>query len=326
MKDRIVEELRKAKEAGQITTKRVHEIIEEAVSDVVIESKEGAAQLRLIVKEAVGAALIGLKKTGENTKETVEAAVEGAIAGARSHGDQTVEATWKEVWQLETRLTEERAQLAKDLSESLGGAKDAGETLSGDVKKWVESAVVDVKLKSTQLLGLTKQTVKEAVKEAIESGQDVKETVTRIAGDATEKALEEGRFTADRVKKIAEKVLSGAVEAAEEAGKGTKDAIAGAFVGTQVGIVSAIESVGEKTNEFSRNDLAQTKEDLEVIEALFLETTRKIAIRSGEVAKDILTDLADQAQKTTSALRQKARSAAERTADKVADKLKEAGK
>ena len=326
MKDRIVEELRKAKEAGQITTKRVHEIIEEAVSDVVIESKEGAAQLRLIVKEAVGAALIGLKKTGENTKETVEAAVEGAIAGARSHGDQTVEATWKEVWQLETRLTEERAQLAKDLSESLGGAKDAGETLSGDVKKWVESAVVDVKLKSTQLLGLTKQTVKEAVKEAIESGQDVKETVTRIAGDATEKALEEGRFTADRVKKIAEKVLSGAVEAAEEAGKGTKDAIAGAFVGTQVGIVSAIESVGEKTNEFSRNDLSQTKEDLEVIEALFLETTRKIAIRSGEVAKDILTDLADQAQKTTSALRQKARNAAERSADKVSDKLKEAGK
>jgi len=329
MKDRIVEELRKAKEAGQITTKRVHEIIEEAVSDVVIESKEGAAQLRLIVKEAVGAALIGLKKTGENTKVTVEAAVEGAIAGARSHGDQTVEATWKEVWQLETRLTEEKARLAKDLTEGLGGAKDAGETLSGDVKKWVESAVVDVKLKSTQLLGLTKQTVKEAVKEAIESGQDVKETVTRIAGDATEKALEEGRFTADRVKKIAEKVLSGAVEAveaAEKTGKGTKDAIAGAFVGTQVGIVSAIESVGEKTNEFSRNDLARTKEDLEVIEALFLETTRKIAIRSGEVAKDILTDLADQAQKTTSVLREKAQTAADKTADKVADKLKEAGK
>jgi len=329
VKDRIVEELRKAKEAGQITTKGVREIIEEAVSDVVSESREGVVQLRLVVKEAVGAAMTGLNEIGENTKETVEAVVEGAIAGARSHGDQTVNATWKEVRQLETRLTEERARLAKDLTEGLEGAKDAGKTLSKDAKKRIESAVVDVKLKSTQLLGLTKQTVKEAVKEAIESGQDVKETVTRIAGDATKKALEEGRFTADRVKKIAEKVLSGAVEAveaAEETGKGTKDAIAGAFVGTQVGIVSAIESVGEKTNEFSRNDLARTKEDLEVIEALFLETTRKIAIRSGEVAKDILTDLADQAQKTTSALRQKARNAAERSADKVSDKLKEAGK
>ena len=329
VKDRIVEKLRKAKEAGQVTTKSVRKITEEAVSDVVGESKEGAAQLRLIVKEAVGAAMTGLKETGENTKETVEAVVEGAIAGARSHGDKTVHATWKEARHLETRLAQEKAQLAKDLTEGLEGAKDAGEIFSGDVKKWVESSVVDVKLKSTQLLGLTKQTVKEAVKEAIESGQDVKETITRIAGDATEKALEEGRFTADRVKKIAEKVLSGAVEAveaAEETGKGTKDAIAGAFVGTQVGIVSAIESVGEKTNEFSRNDLAQTKEDLEVIEALFLETTRKIAIRSGEVAKDILTDLADQAQKTTSALRQKARNAADKTADKVSDKLKEAGK
>ncbi|MBC2703615.1 DUF6781 family protein [Desulfobacula sp.] len=322
MKDRIVEELRKAKEAGQITTKRVREIIEEAVSDVVSESKEGVVQLRSAVKDAVGAALIGLKKIGENTKETVEAAVEGAIAGARSHGDQTVEATWKEVWQLETRLTEERARLAKDLSESLGGAKDAGEILSGDVKKWVESAVVDVKLKSTQLLGLTRQTVKEAVKETIESGQDVKETVSRIASDATKKALEEGRFTADRVKIIVEKVLSGAVEAAEEVGKETKKVAHGAFEGTQKGIISAMESVEDKTKEFNRKDLARTREDLEVIEELFLETTRKIAIRSGEVTKDILTDLTGQARKTTSALKQKAHNDAEKTAGK----MKEAGK
>jgi len=326
MKDRIVEELRKAKKTGQVTTKMVREITEEAVSDVVGESREGAVQLRSAVKNAVDAAMTGLNEIGENTKKTVEAVVEGAIAGARNHGDKTVNATWKEVRHLEIRLTEEKARLAKDLTEGLEGAKDAGETLSGEVKKWIESAVVDAKLKSTQLLGLTKQTVKEAVKEAIESGQDVKETVSRIAGDATEKALEEGRFTAGRVKIIAEKVLSGAVEAAEETGKETKKVVQGAFEGTQKGIVSAIESVGDRTKEFSRNDLARTKEDLEVIEELFLETTRKIAIRSGEVAKDILTDLADQAQKTTSALRQKARNAAERSADKVSDKLKEAGK
>ena len=326
MKDRIVEKLRKTKEAGQVTTKMVREIIEEAVSDVVSESKEGVMQLRSVVKDAVGAAMTGLEETGENTKKTVEAVVEGAIAGARSHGDKTVNATWKEVRHLETRLTEEKARLAKDLTEGLEGTKDAGEILSGDVKKWVASAVVDVKLKSTQLLGLTKQTVKEAVKEAIESGQDVKETVTQIANDATEKALKEGRFTANRVKIIAEKVLSGAVEAAEEAGKETKKVVHGAFEGTQKGIVSAIESVGDRTKEFASKDLARTKEDLGVIEGLFLETTRKIAIRSGKVAKDVLNDLADQAKKTTSVLREKAQTAADKTADKVADKLKMAGK
>jgi len=326
MKDRIVEKLRKTKEAGQVTTKMVREIIEEAVSDVVSESKEGVMQLRSVVKDAVGAAMTGLEETGENTKKTVEAVVEGAIAGARSHGDKTVNATWKEVRHLETRLTEEKARLAKDLTEGLEGTKDAGEILSGDVKKWVASAVVDVKLKSTQLLGLTKQTVKEAVKEAIESGQDVKETVTQIANDATEKALKEGRFTANRVKIIAEKVLSGAVEAAEETGKETKKVVHGAFEGTQKGIVSAIESVGDRTKEFASKDLARTKEDLGVIEGLFLETTRKIAIRSGKVAKDVLNDLADQAKKTTSVLREKAQTAADKTADKMADKLKMAGK
>jgi hypothetical protein len=328
MKDRIVEELRKSKEAGQVTTKMVREIIEEAVSDVVGESKEGAVQLRSAVKNAVDAAMTGLDEIGENTKEIVEAVVGGAIAGARSHGEQAVKATWKEVWQLETRLTEERAQLAKDLTESLEGAKDAGEILSGDVKRWVESAVVDVKLKSTQLLGLTKQAVKEAVIEAIESGQDVKETVTWIASDATEKALEEGRFTADRVKAIAEKILSGAVEAAEETGKETKKVIHGAFEGIQKGIVSEIKSVEDKTKEFARTDLARSKEALDVIESLFLETTRKIATRSGKVAKDALNDLADQAKKTTSVLRERAQTAADKTADKVAgkDAVKKLGK
>ncbi|MBT9439985.1 MAG: hypothetical protein GAS50_12480, partial [Desulfobacterales bacterium] len=311
MKDRIVEELKKAKEAGQITTEKVRELVRDAVSAAVAETRGGVEELRPVVKNAVAAAVEGLKEAEADAKETVKGAVEGAIAGVRSRGDQAVEATRDELRKLEKRLEDEKTELAQSLRKGLEGAKEAGAALPKDIGERVESAVSDIKLKSTELLGLTRQTVKEAVKEAIESGKDVKETVVHITRDATERAVKEGRFSADRAKRIAEKIMSGAVEAAEDAGKEIKDVAVGAFEGVQKGIASAVESVGDKTKAFVREDLARTKEDLEAIEGLFIETTRKVAQRSGDVAKDVLNDLADQGKKTTSVLRRKARHAAE---------------
>jgi len=322
MKDRIVEELKKAKEAGQITTERVHDIVREAVSAAVAETDGSYKELRPVVKEAVAAAVEGLTEAGVDPEQTVEGAIAGAIAGACNSGDQAVEATREEIRQLEIRLENEKARLAQSLREGLEGVQEAGAALSEDVRKRVEDTVANVKLNSTELLGLTRQTVKEAVKQAIESGKDVKETVTLIAGDATEKALKEGRFTADRVKQITEKVLSGAVEAAEETGKEVKDVAAGAFEGAQKGIMSAIKSVENRTESFLGEDLFQTKEEPVFIDDLFIEITRKVAMRSGEKAMKKLNDLADQAGKTTSVLREKAHSAAET----VAERLKQTGK
>jgi len=311
MKDRIVEELKKAKEAGQITMEKVSEIVRDAVSAAVAETRGGVEELRPVVKNAVAAVVEGLKETEADAKETVKGAVEGAIAGARIRGDQAVEATRDELRKLEKRLEDERTELAQSLREGIEGAKDAGTALPEDIRERVESAVSDIKLKRTELLGLTRQTVKEAVKEAIKSGKDVKETVVHITGNATEKALKEGRFSADRAKRIAEKVMSGAVEAAEEAGKEIKNVAVGAFEGVQKGVASAVESVGDRTKAFVREDIDRTKEDLEAIEGLFIETIRKVAQRSGDVTKDVLNDLADQGKKTTAVLRRKARHAAE---------------
>jgi len=322
IKDRIAEELKKAKEAGQITMEKVSEIVRDAVSAAVAETRGRIEDMRPIVKSAVTAAVEGLKEAEVDVKETVKGAVEGAIAGVRSRGDQAVEATRDELQKLEKRLEDEKTELAQSLRKGLEGAKEAGVALPEDIRERVESAVSDIKLKSTELLGLTRQTVKEAVKEAIESGKDVKETVVHITRDATERAVKEGRFSADRAKRIAEKVMSGAVEAAEEAGKEIKDVASGAFEGTQKGIASAVESVGDKTKVFVREDLARTKEDFEAIEGLFIETTRKVAQRSGDVAKHVLNDLADQTRKTTKITTE----AVGKAAHIMAEEAKELGK
>ena len=78
MKDRIIEELRKAKEAGQITTEKVSEIVKVAVSAAVAETKGSIEELRPIVKDAIAAAMEGLKDVGADAKETVDRVVEGA--------------------------------------------------------------------------------------------------------------------------------------------------------------------------------------------------------------------------------------------------------
>jgi NADH dehydrogenase/NADH:ubiquinone oxidoreductase subunit G len=151
MKDRIVEELKKAKEAGQITTQKVREIVSKAVSAAVAETRGGVEELRPVVKNAVTAAVEGLKEAEVDVKETVEGAVEGAIAGVRSRGDQAVEATRDELRKLEKRLKDEKTELAQGLRKGLEGAKEAGAALPEDLKGRVESAVSDIKLKSTEL-------------------------------------------------------------------------------------------------------------------------------------------------------------------------------
>ncbi|MCK4426677.1 MAG: hypothetical protein KAV69_07995, partial [Deltaproteobacteria bacterium] len=67
---------------------------------------------------------------------------------------------------------------------------------------------------------------------------------------------------------------------------------------------------------------ARTKEDLEAVGDLFVETIRGVAGKSGKVAGEVLTEIADQARKTPSTLKEKASEAAET----VSNRLKELGK
>ncbi len=322
LKTRILEDLKKAKGTGEITVEKMHEIIKTAVSDALAETGGGIEKLRPVVKDAMTAAIEHLRDTGEDGKKIVSGVVEGAVAGAQKHGKETVESIHQELYKLQAKLDEEKRMLGQSLMESFEGAKEAGAALPEDIKEKIDVSVSDIKLKSTELLGLTKEIVKEAVKQTIEHGKDVKQTVEQIAGDTAKRALEEGHLSSERVKKIAEKILSGAVEAAEETGKEIKDVTSGAFEGAQKGIVSIVEAVGDKTKIFINDDLEQTKKDLGEIEELFLDAARKVANRSGEVAGDVLHKLVDKTKTGSSILEEKTKHAAE----SITKKLKESGK
>ena len=131
---------------------------------------------------------------------------------------QAMETTRKELREVKTRLLNEEAKLAEGVHSAIDGAKEAAGSFSGDVKEGIETAVTDARLKSSELLGLTRETVKGAVRKAIDTGTNVEEAVVDITRHATATALQESRSTLERARTVSESVLSAAVESAEELG------------------------------------------------------------------------------------------------------------
>jgi len=156
----------------------------------------------------------------------------------------------------------------------------------------------------------------------------VEETVTNITRNATLKALAETHFTSQKVKEVSNIVLSGATAAAEEAGIYIKEVAQGAVKGTREGVTTsaektreAISAAGEKVGEFIREDIARTREDLEVVNELFLETVRRLSHRSSEVVGEVFTDLIGRSRKAALDLKEKVDEDPETAAGRIKDTL-----
>jgi len=327
-KQHAAESIKKAKNSGKLTVQRVYEITRGEAADTAKNLKAEAKDLRRTTKDLVTSAVQSLKDAEDTSREKVSAALHGTVDGVRQVEKRILDATHAELSQTKARLQAEEAKLAKELREILDGARDAAGNFSGEVKSNMEIAVTDAKLKSTELLGLTREAVKAAVGKSIESGTKVEEAIVNVTRDATAKGLAEARLSAERARKVSETVLSAAVEAAEELNSHVKETASAATEGVRQGLTHAIErtrddigKAGQGLKAFAIEDLRQTKDDLEVVGDLFIETLRKVADRSGEVASDVLHELAEDAQKGGSKLREKAKTAAHA----AADHLKELG-
>jgi hypothetical protein len=331
MKQQLIESIKKANESGELTAHQVYDITRVGVAQSTQKLKVGAKELREITKEALTTAIQSLVDAEEASEEKISAAMHGTVDGIKEVESQILETTHKEFHQLKKQVRDEEAKLAEGMRAAIDGAREAADNFTGEVKESIEIAATDVKLKSTELLGLTRDTVKEAVHKAIDTGENVEKTVVEITRNATAKALEEARFTEERARKVSESVLSAAVEAAEGAGSNVKETASAAAEGVRQGLTDIVEQTrkrisktGKDVKEFAVEDLVQTKEDMEAVADLFVATLRKVAARSGEAAKDILHELADDAKKAGSTLREKAVAASHAVAERLTDMGSEA--
>ena len=328
MKQQLTKSVKKAKGSGELTAHQVYAITRDSVAQSAQKLKAGTKDLREITKEAVMTSVQSLVEVKEASKENIFAALHGAMDGIKQVESQVLDTTYKDLRKAKKRLSEKEASLAEGLNEAFEGARDAAGNFTEEVKTDIETALIDAKLKSVELLGLTRDTVKEAVRKAIETGAEVDETIVNLTRDATANALASARFSAERARKVSETVLSAAVEAAEELDSHVSETSSAAAEGVRQGLTDTVEltsesiaKAGEGVKEFVAEDLQQTKEDLESVGDLFVETLRKVADSSDEAARNILHDLADDAKKVGSSLREKAVAASHT----VSSRLKELG-
>ncbi len=156
VKDRIATDLKQAKEAGQLRTERIREIVKNAVSQVATELRTGSGEVRTVVKDVIVAAIAGLKEAGSEVKEGVTASIEGAIEGVSHSRRQTITQTQAEVQQLQTRLETEEQELEQQVEASLAGVEAAGqEETSPDLKDHIQRVLEA--LKDTEEVSLLKK-------------------------------------------------------------------------------------------------------------------------------------------------------------------------
>lgn len=176
-KQKIIEAIKKAKESGELTAHNVYDIAHEAAMQSAQELKKGAGNLRGITKETVTVSVQALVDAQEATEEKISAALHGTIDGIKQVESDLLETADKKFNEAKTQIQEGEEKLAESLNDAFDGAKEAAQSFSEDVQADVETALSDIKLKSTDLLDLTQTAVKEAVSKAIETGGDVEDVV-----------------------------------------------------------------------------------------------------------------------------------------------------
>ncbi len=145
IKDQVTNDLKQAKETGQLRAERVREIVRAAVSQVVSEVKQGSGEIGSIVKDAVAGAIAGLRDRGSETKEEITASIEGAIEGANTVRHRSISQAQAEIKQLLAKLDTEEEALQQQVESDLTEVEAAGKDEPADIRASIEAAIHGLK-------------------------------------------------------------------------------------------------------------------------------------------------------------------------------------
>jgi len=145
IKDQITNDLKQAKETGQLRAERVREIVRSAVAQVASELKQGSGEIRSLIKDAISGAIAGLRERGSEAKEEITASIEGAIDGVNSTRQRTIAEAQAEIKQLLAKLDSEEEALQQQVESTLTEVEEVGKEESADLKATIQDAIRNFK-------------------------------------------------------------------------------------------------------------------------------------------------------------------------------------
>lgn len=149
IKERISEDLQKAKAQGQLRAERIREIVKYAVRDTVFnasaEVKEGAIEIRELVKDIIATVVENLKDKNQEIKEEIAASVKGAIEGVSEKKRQEISQAQEEVRQLQENIDRQEIELDEEINSALVNIESTESGSSDKIKAAVASAVKTIR-------------------------------------------------------------------------------------------------------------------------------------------------------------------------------------
>jgi len=155
-------------------------------------------------------------------------------------------------------------------------------------------------------------TLESSVRQVVAKGTDVQAAVHKLTLDA----MSNHTLSLESIGRIMHAVVQGTREGVQEeldktkaqasvAQARMKEAVSGLDAAlTQFAAATklALEEAAGKAQKFSSQDMAQTRADLESLEALFLETLKTSAAATRGLASDMLSDIVSHARRTGTAV------------------------
>lgn len=137
------------------------------------------------------------------------------------------------------------------------------------------------------------QDVKDAVRAAVKSGDDVHQQVK----DITLKALTKRQLDMENIKSVTEAVIKGTNEGMADHGKHGKEVFMQAATALDDALATAaeasalaVEEAASKVAEYSEHDFNDAIKDIQDMEGMFIDTLEKVAKNSNQVVADIIGD------------------------------------
>ena len=314
IKKQLADKINTANENNELTTQKMYDIAYESIIHYALGEKNSS--LHNVTKELITLSVQTLVKVKVSSADKIFATLQGITDGVKQAKSREINNIHNELTHAKTQLIEEEKTLATSLRIALNGVQEASENFTGSIRDDIEAALADTKLKNTELLGLTKDTVKQAIFCAIETSTQLENDIIIITCRATTKALAESCFNAEGISKVTENILLAAVEAAEELDKYVLLTASAATEGVYQGLRKTVDVTHENIDNME-NNFEQIQKDFELVGSLFTETLHKVARKSGKPAKEILHELAHDAEKAGSTLREKAVLATQTVANRI---------
>lgn len=134
VKDRISNDLQRAKSEGSLRSDRIRQIVKSAIEQAIAELKEGSVEIRAVAQDAFSAVLENVQDQGLKTKDELQASVEGIIEGVSAARRDAIVKTQTQIQELQAQVDQQEEQLEAEVSGALVEIESTGQQSSSAIK------------------------------------------------------------------------------------------------------------------------------------------------------------------------------------------------